>query len=177
MTGETDQIYTLMKAFFEQNVPYAKHTGIELLVIADGHGVAQLPDVHETQNHMGSQHAGALFTLAEAASGAASVSLFADKIAMVRAAIIEAKINYKKSARGVIKALKMKLHTMKNEELDYQAKKMSDFNPEQADVISERIIQKITKQFANHLKGSNGYANESLELIQKVFQLEVNPNE
>lgn len=104
MTGETDQIYTLMKAFFEQNVPYAKHTGIELLVIADGHGVAQLPDVHETQNHMGSQHAGALFTLAEAASGAASVSLFADKIAMVRAAIVEAKINYKKSARGVIKA-------------------------------------------------------------------------
>lgn len=104
MSGDTDQIYTLMKAFFEQNVPYAKHTGIELLVIADGYGVAQLPDVQETQNHMGSQHAGALFTLAEAASGAASVSLFADKIAIVRAAIVEAKIHYKKAARGVIKA-------------------------------------------------------------------------
>ena len=104
MSGDTDQIYTLMKAFFEQNVPYAKHTGIELLVIADGYGVAQLPDVQETQNHMGSQHAGALFTLAEAASGAASVSLFADKIAIVRAAIVEAKIHYKKAARGLIKA-------------------------------------------------------------------------
>ncbi len=104
MSGDTDQIYTLMKAFFEQNVPYAKHTGIELLVIADGHGAARLPDVQETQNHMGSQHAGALFTLAEAASGAASVSLFADKIATVRAAIVEAKITYKKAARGVITA-------------------------------------------------------------------------
>jgi len=104
MTGDTDQIYALMKAFFEQNVPYAKHTGIELLVIADGHGVAQLPDLRETQNHMGSQHAGALFTLAEAASGAASVSLFADKIALVRAAIVEAKIRYVKAARGIIRA-------------------------------------------------------------------------
>ena len=53
---------------------------------------------------MGSQHAGALFTLAEAASGAASVSLFADKIAVVRAAIVDAKIEYKKSARGPIHA-------------------------------------------------------------------------
>ena len=104
MADDKEQIYTLMKAFFEQNVPYAKHTGIELLVIADGHGAAQLPDRPETQNHMGSQHAGALFTLAEAASGAASVSLFADKVATVRAAIAEAKITYKKAARGAIHA-------------------------------------------------------------------------
>ena len=74
----------------------------------------------------------------------------------------------------VIKALKKKLKTMKEEELDYQAKKLSDFNSEQADVISDRIIQKITKQFANHLKATSTDADDSLELIQKVFQLEVN---
>ncbi|EAR02648.1 glutamyl-tRNA reductase [Maribacter sp. HTCC2170] len=74
----------------------------------------------------------------------------------------------------VIKALKNKLNTMKVEELDYQSKKLSDFNSEQADVISDRIIQKITKQFANHLKDANGDAGESLALIQKVFQLELN---
>jgi len=74
----------------------------------------------------------------------------------------------------VIKALKKKLKTMKDEELDYQSKKLSDFNSEQADVISNRIIQKITKQFANHLKDTSTDADESLELIQKVFQLEVN---
>ncbi|MBT8306127.1 MAG: glutamyl-tRNA reductase [Maribacter sp.] len=72
----------------------------------------------------------------------------------------------------VIQALKKKLKTMKEEELNYQSKKLSNFNPEQADIISDRIIQKITKQFANHLKGANGDADESLELIQKVFQLE-----
>lgn len=104
MADEQTQIYELMKAFFEQNVPYAKHTGVELLLIADGHGQARLPDRTETQNHMGTQHAGALFTLGEASSGAASVSLFADKIATVRAAITEARIEYLKSARGDILA-------------------------------------------------------------------------
>ncbi|GAB5473366.1 MAG: glutamyl-tRNA reductase [Maribacter sp.] len=73
----------------------------------------------------------------------------------------------------VIKALKKKLNTMKDEELDYQSKKISDFNEKQADVISERIIQKITKQFANHLKDDSIDADTSLALIRKVFQLEL----
>ncbi|PIB28814.1 glutamyl-tRNA reductase [Maribacter sp. 4U21] len=73
----------------------------------------------------------------------------------------------------VIKALKMKLKTMKDEELDYQSKKKSDFDTEHADIISDRIIQKITKQFANHLKDDKVDSDSSLELIQKVFQLEL----
>jgi len=73
----------------------------------------------------------------------------------------------------VIKALKMKLKTMKDEELDYQSKKKSDFDSEHAEIISDRIIQKITKQFANHLKDDNVDSDSSLELIQKVFQLEL----
>ena len=73
----------------------------------------------------------------------------------------------------VIKALNKKLKTMKEEEIDYQSKKRADFDEEQADVISNRIIQKITKQFANHLKDDSIDADTSLALIQKVFQLEI----
>ncbi|MBT8184441.1 MAG: glutamyl-tRNA reductase [Eudoraea sp.] len=73
----------------------------------------------------------------------------------------------------VIKALKKKLKSMKDAELDYHSKKMSDFNSEQADAVTDRIIQKITRQFANHLKESDLDADSSLELIQKVFQLQV----
>ena len=73
----------------------------------------------------------------------------------------------------VIKALKKKLKTMQAEEIDFQSKKISDFNEDQAEVISERIIQKITKQFANHLKSSEVDTEDSLALIQKVFQLEI----
>ena len=104
MTKEQEQMFAMMKAFFEENVPYAKHSGVELLEIAEGRGTAKLPDWRETQNHMGTQHAGALFTLAEAASGAASVLLIADKLMTVRAAITEATIQYKKAARGEILA-------------------------------------------------------------------------
>lgn len=104
MSENKNVIFEIMKTFFEQNVPYAKHTGIELLEIANGHGSARLPDRSETTNHMGTQHAGALFTLAEAASGAASVFLFADKVTSVKAAIVDANISYMRSARGDILA-------------------------------------------------------------------------
>lgn len=73
----------------------------------------------------------------------------------------------------VINALKEKLKTMKAEEIDFHSRKLSDFNQDQAEIISERIIQKITKQFANHLKSSDVDTEDSLELIQKVFQLEI----
>ncbi|WP_375326019.1 glutamyl-tRNA reductase [Flagellimonas sp. GZD32] len=72
----------------------------------------------------------------------------------------------------VINALKEKLNTMKVEEIDFQTKKIEGFDQNQAEIISDRIIQKITKQFANHLKSSEVDTEDSLELIQKVFQLE-----
>lgn len=71
-----------------------------------------------------------------------------------------------------IKALKKKLKAMKDAEIDFQRRKLNDFNDTQAEIISDRIIQKIMNQFANHLKGDSNTTDESLELIQKMFQLE-----
>ncbi len=71
-----------------------------------------------------------------------------------------------------IKALKKKLRTMKDAEVDFQRRKIENFNDRQAEVLGDRIIQKIMNQFANHLKGDSNSTDESLELIQKVFQLE-----
>ena len=71
-----------------------------------------------------------------------------------------------------IHALKEKLNAIKASELDFQSKKMADFNEEQAEIISARIIQKITTHFANHLKDSNTMVDESIEWIEKVFQIE-----
>ena len=71
-----------------------------------------------------------------------------------------------------IKALKLRLEEIKSEEIDFQRKKMTDFNEEQAEILSNRIIQKITKHFANHLKDDATSSSESIELISKVFQLE-----
>ena len=70
-----------------------------------------------------------------------------------------------------IKALKKKLKSMKDAEIDVQRKNITGFDEAQAEIISNRIIQKITTHFANHLKDSDA-SDESIELIQKVFQLE-----
>ncbi len=71
-----------------------------------------------------------------------------------------------------IKALKHKLSDFASAELDTQRKKLSDFNEEQAEIISSKIIQKITNHFAHHLKDDDVSTDDSLELIKKVFQLE-----
>jgi len=99
-------------------------------------------------------------------------------IPQAEAIIEEAKIDFTqwletRKFAPVIKALKMKLNTMKVEELDYQSKKTVGFDSEHAEIISDRIIQKITKQFANHLKEDNVDSDSSLALIQKVFQIEL----
>lgn len=70
-----------------------------------------------------------------------------------------------------IKALKSRLQEIKTEEIDYQRRKNNDFDEKQAEVLSNRIIQKITKHFANHLKDDDSSTNESIAVISKVFQL------
>ena len=71
-----------------------------------------------------------------------------------------------------IRALKSKLTSFKNSELENLKKKKNDFDFEHAELISDNIIQKITNHFANHLINENITANKSEELIKKVFNLE-----
>ena len=70
-----------------------------------------------------------------------------------------------------IHALKAKLNTIKEKELNFQRKKLSSFDEQQAELISNRIIQKITNHFANHLKDENTMIDESITYINKIFQL------
>jgi|TARA_R110002110_G_scaffold10501_3_gene51599 glutamyl-tRNA reductase len=70
-----------------------------------------------------------------------------------------------------IQALKVKLGEIKSGEINFQRKKITNFNEEQAEIISNRIIQKITTHFANHLKNDAYPTTESVDLINKVFQI------
>ena len=70
-----------------------------------------------------------------------------------------------------IQALKEKLNSIKEGELNFQRKKINNFHEEQAELISNRIIQQITKHFVNHLKDGESM-EEGIEWIEKVFQLE-----
>ncbi|WP_299367501.1 glutamyl-tRNA reductase [Winogradskyella sp.] len=74
-----------------------------------------------------------------------------------------------------IQAIKHKLNGFKTSELNTQRKKMADFNEDQAELITNNIIQKITNQFAHHLRADNS-SDESIALIKKIFQLETIDN-
>jgi glutamyl-tRNA reductase len=70
-----------------------------------------------------------------------------------------------------IHALKSKMNEIKIAELNFQRKKLLNFNEEQAEIISNRIIQKITNHFANHLKDEDTMVDESIDYINKIFQI------
>lgn len=76
-----------------------------------------------------------------------------------------------------IQALKSKLNEISALELNNHRKKIDSFNEEQASMISDRLIQKITNRFANHLRTANGSTQQSIELIQAIFQLEQSDSE
>lgn len=75
-----------------------------------------------------------------------------------------------------IQAIKHKLTDFKNSEFNTQRKKLSDFNEDQAELITNNLIQKITNQFAHHLREDGNTSDESIELIKKIFQLETTDN-
>ena len=71
-----------------------------------------------------------------------------------------------------VQALKTKLVQIQEQELTTHRKKVADFNEDQAQIIANRLIQKITNRVANHLRGANGSTEQSIDLINAIFQLE-----
>lgn len=72
-----------------------------------------------------------------------------------------------------IKALKQKLSTFAIDEIDYQSKQIKNFDEHQAKIIQERLIHKITRQFASHLRHANGSTQEGIDWIERMFDLDV----
>src|SRR4051812_29816381 len=90
---------TMIKAMLGA-LPFNRHLGLE---IVDA-GVVVLPEGDHLKNHVGTQHAGALFTAGEAASGAAVIGALGDLLGTATPLAKEASIAYKKMARGRITA-------------------------------------------------------------------------
>jgi uncharacterized protein (TIGR00369 family) len=92
--------YDMIKAHFSKAVPFANHTGVVIEELAAGTARATLVLRPEVSNHIGTMHAGAVFTLAEAASGAAMAGAFADVLLELRPVAAEATIAFLKVSQG-----------------------------------------------------------------------------
>jgi uncharacterized protein (TIGR00369 family) len=96
--------FDLIAKGMSQAVPFVGYLGLEITEIGEGEATVVMPGRPELLNHVGSQHAGALFTLAETASGAAFVGAFAERMADLTPLARSAEISYDKVAEGPITA-------------------------------------------------------------------------
>jgi acyl-coenzyme A thioesterase PaaI-like protein len=96
--------YEALRAGMGQMVPFNNHIGLEIVAIGDGTATVRLPEGEHMNNHVGSQHAGGLFSAAEAASGGAMLGAFAEIMGDVTPLARSAQIEYLKLAKGPIEA-------------------------------------------------------------------------
>jgi acyl-coenzyme A thioesterase PaaI-like protein len=85
-------------------VPFVKTLGLEYLELSEGRAVLRLADQPAFHNHLGGPHAGAIFTLAESASGAVVIGSFEDLLSRVTPLAASAEIAYTKLQKGPVTA-------------------------------------------------------------------------
>ena len=84
--------------------PTTHHLGLEVLEVGRRPWSRAAARSQALVNHVGSQHAGALFSAGEAASGAAFVGAFAEQMGGITPLARSAQIDYRKLAKGPITA-------------------------------------------------------------------------
>ena len=97
-------VYDRIKQQMMDTLPFVRLLGISIDEIGAGTSRVSMPDDPKLHNHLGTQHAGALFTLAETASGAAMAGGFAELILGLRPVAKSSRIEYQKVARGATRA-------------------------------------------------------------------------
>jgi acyl-coenzyme A thioesterase PaaI-like protein len=97
--------FDAVAAGLNQAIPFNRHVGLVVEEVAPGRGVVTLPEGEHLHNHVGSQHAGGLFSAGEAASGGAFLGAFAEHLGGLTPLAKSASIDYRKIARGPITAV------------------------------------------------------------------------
>jgi uncharacterized protein (TIGR00369 family) len=97
-------VYERIKQQMMETLPLVRTLGIRIDSIGPGTAEVSMPDDGKLHNHLGTPHAGALFTLAETASGAAMAGGFAELIMGLRPVAKASRIQYQKVAKGATRA-------------------------------------------------------------------------
>ncbi|WP_129837976.1 DUF4442 domain-containing protein [Streptomyces sp. RFCAC02] len=85
-------------------VPMVRTLGLVYEETGPERAVLRLPDLPEYRNHLGGPHAGAMFTLAESASGAVVLAAFGDRMDRAVPLPVHAEISFLKVAKGPVTA-------------------------------------------------------------------------
>jgi acyl-coenzyme A thioesterase PaaI-like protein len=96
--------YEAIAEVLEGATPVNKHLGVTYEEVQEQRVVCALPDDPRLRNHVGSQHAAAIFAVGEAAAGGAFVTAFGSNMATITFVARGAEIRYTKIARGPLSA-------------------------------------------------------------------------
>jgi acyl-coenzyme A thioesterase PaaI-like protein len=91
-------------AFLQETVPMVRTLNLEYLETTAERAVLRMRDQPAFHNHLGGPHAGAMFTLAESASGAIVFVAFGDQLSRAVPLPVHAEIDFEKVARGTVTA-------------------------------------------------------------------------
>lgn len=110
----------------EGMVPFIKKVGVKVKHMAVREAVCTLPVDPANMNHLGTLHAGAIFTLAETTGGAIMIASF--DMAKYRLVIRKAEIVYKKPSSSEIScSIKLSEDEVKRVEAEAEAKGKLDY--------------------------------------------------
>jgi acyl-coenzyme A thioesterase PaaI-like protein len=91
-------------ALLSAAVPMVRTLNLEFGEVGAERAVVLLPDQSAFHNHLGGPHAGAMFTLAESASGAVVMAAFGAQLSRAVPLAVRAEIGYGKVAMGPVTA-------------------------------------------------------------------------
>lgn len=100
MTETSPSIGDMMAA----TVPMVRTLDLRFTETTAERAVVLLPDRPDFHNHVAGPHAGAMFTLAESASGAIVLAAFGDQLGRAVPLAVRAEIGYSKLAKGPVTA-------------------------------------------------------------------------
>ena len=100
MSEPTADLGELLRA----TVPMTRTLDLEYLETTAQRAVLALPDQPAYHNHVGGPHAGAMFTLAESASGAVVLAAFGDRMSRAVPLPVRCEVAWTKLARGRVTA-------------------------------------------------------------------------
>lgn len=97
-------VFEAIRRQLVRSVPFARLLGIEVEALDARQARTRLAAQAQLSNHVGTVHAGALFTVCETASGAALAGAMVSVVMRTRFVVRDAQVEYLKPALGEVRA-------------------------------------------------------------------------
>lgn len=101
-----DPDFEALRSRSDEIVPFGKHVGTTITVLTPEHAIVEIGGEASGLNHMGTVHAGAIYTAADIAGAAAFVGAAATKLNTIERLVLKsATASYRKPAMGVLRTV------------------------------------------------------------------------